>query len=85
MAPRRRTSEDNQGFGLGVVQLDSPSLGKIWFYQGTTLGYRVIHVYVPTTGVVLAIGVNSQPSDSENHVNQLTETIFTTLHEFGAG
>jgi hypothetical protein len=34
---------------------------------------------------VIAIEVNSQPSDSENHVNGLNEEIFTTLHEFGAG
>jgi D-alanyl-D-alanine carboxypeptidase len=65
--------------------MDNPTVGKIWFYQGETLGYRMLHVFEPASDLVLAVGVNSQPSDSENQLSQLTDEILTTLHRFGVG
>jgi D-alanyl-D-alanine carboxypeptidase len=79
------TPKDPEGFGLGVIQMDNPTAGKVWFYQGTTLGYRMLHIFVPASGLVLAIGVNSQPSDSENGLGKLTDAILNTLHKFGVG
>ena len=40
----RVSSADPRGFGLGVVQAINPTIGTFWFYQGETLGYRMIHV-----------------------------------------
>ena len=36
------TAEDNRGFGLGVVQGYDSGLGRYWFYEGQTLGYRAV-------------------------------------------
>lgn len=36
---------DPLGFGLGVGQLTDEQMGKLWYYQGETLGYRVVYAY----------------------------------------
>jgi D-alanyl-D-alanine carboxypeptidase len=58
--PIAQTSlEDQAGFGLGVEQSTGPILGTIWSYEGGTLGFRTYHIYLPTSGVILAMGLNS--------------------------
>jgi D-alanyl-D-alanine carboxypeptidase len=44
----RATAGDPRGFGLGVAQLYMPGLGRFWFYEGETLGYRMAHAYFPS-------------------------------------
>jgi D-alanyl-D-alanine carboxypeptidase len=77
------TAQDPSGFGLGVAQLDKPPLGRVWFYEGTTLGYRVVHVYFPQQRVVFAFGLNSQPRDPENRVGDLIIAVSQTLKKDG--
>jgi D-alanyl-D-alanine carboxypeptidase len=75
------SSSDPQGFGLGVGQASRPKLGRYWYYQGETLGYRTVYVWFPKSDVVLAVGVNSQPTD--NHIGDLLEGLWTALHRYG--
>jgi D-alanyl-D-alanine carboxypeptidase len=49
----------------------------VWFYEGETLGYRVLHVYFPVQDAVLVIGLNSQPTDDQ--IGQLLTTVYQTL------
>ena len=37
------SSADPRGFGLGLAQQFNPELGRFWFYEWETLGYRVAH------------------------------------------
>ncbi len=53
---------DPRGFGLGVVQIVRPDIGTCWFYQGETLGYRMIHLWLPMSNSVIALGINGRPS-----------------------
>ena len=47
-SPSRSTSAtDPQGFGLGIAQLTDPQIGTFWFYEGETLAFRAVHVYLP--------------------------------------
>lgn len=78
------TSErDPRGFGLGLAKMYMPGLGKFWFYEGMTLGYRMVHAYFPQENVVLAIGLNSQPPDGKNASGQLVQTVTKTLKANG--
>jgi D-alanyl-D-alanine carboxypeptidase len=72
---------DPRGFGLGVVQADAPELGKLWFYQGGTFGYRVLYIYVQRSGAIVTIGLNSNPA--KDGINSLFKTIYATLHQAG--
>lgn len=73
------TPGDPRGFGLGVVRALMPSIGKFWFYEGETLGYRVAYAWFPETQTIIVIGLNSQPDAKEDHIGKLIETIRTTL------
>jgi D-alanyl-D-alanine carboxypeptidase len=82
--PIAKTSPaDPRGFGLGVAQMTVPETGTIWFYEGESLGYRMVHFYLPRQDAVVAFGLNSRPIGSEDHVNRLAVSIYTTLHAAG--
>jgi D-alanyl-D-alanine carboxypeptidase len=74
---------DARGFGLGVGRDMLPSMGKFWFYEGETLGYRMIYVWYPKSDVIVAVGMNSQPNATDNHGQQLLQAIYQTLHRAG--
>ncbi len=72
---------DTRAFGLGVAQATSPKFGKIWFYEGETLGYRVLYMYVLKSGAIVTIGLNSAPS--KDHIGELFEAVYATLQRAG--
>jgi D-alanyl-D-alanine carboxypeptidase len=77
------TIADPKGFGLGVGQITQPAIGTIWFYEGETLGYRVIYGYFPRRDVVIAVGLNSQPDAKDDHIGELLKSLYATLHAAG--
>ena len=80
--PIARTSlEDRLGFGLGVEQGTGPGLGTIWRYEGGTLGFRTFHIYLPKSGVILAMGLNSQSSNDS--IGLLAARAYETLIAHG--
>jgi D-alanyl-D-alanine carboxypeptidase len=82
--PIRATSQSHPGgFGLGVAQVTKPGTGTVWFYEGITLGYRMLHVYFPKQDVVIAFGLNSQPDHKQDQAGNLVLAIYKTLHAAG--
>ncbi len=73
------SANDPRGFGLGVSRMYKPGLGAFWFYEGITLGYRMVHAYFPKQDLVIAVGLNSQPVPQQDHVGELLEAIVKTL------
>jgi len=76
------TPSDPVGFGLGVGQTTSPA-GNAWFYEGQTLGFRVLHVYYPRTGTDVVAAVNSATLEDNDHLNQLAASVYQTLQRAG--
>jgi D-alanyl-D-alanine carboxypeptidase len=66
-------------FGLGVGGGYRPALGMYWYYQGMTLGYRVLYAYFPSNGLVIVVGLNSQPDDKQNQNGPLLEKIYRIM------
>jgi D-alanyl-D-alanine carboxypeptidase len=80
--PIERTSPaDPRGFGLGVAQLTAEGLGTFWFYEGATLGFRTLHVHLPDSGVIIAIGLNSAVADDQ--IGSLALAVHDTLVALG--
>ncbi|HEY6326367.1 MAG TPA: serine hydrolase domain-containing protein [Candidatus Cybelea sp.] len=80
---RKTTLQDPGAFGLGVAQITKPGIGTVWFYEGMTLGYRMLHLYFPRQDAVIAFGINSQPDSKQNQSGQLAAAIYKTLHAAG--
>jgi D-alanyl-D-alanine carboxypeptidase len=77
------SKENPSAFGLGVGAGFRPALGAYWYYQGMTLGYRVLYAYFPKNGAVIVVGLNSQPDDKQNHNGALLEEVYSVLHKAG--
>lgn len=77
------TAREGHGFGLGVGNLYIPSMGRFFFYEGMTLGYRMLYLYDPKSRVVFAVGLNSQPLPSQNRSGQLMQAIYARLKAAG--
>jgi D-alanyl-D-alanine carboxypeptidase len=76
------TPDDPMGFGLGIAQITAPGIGTAWFYEGETLGFRTLHLFMPETGLIMAMGLNSQPVD--DHIGDLVQSVYATLVAQGA-
>ncbi len=74
---------DAHGFGLGVAQIDASNknkdLGKVWFYEGETLGFRAIYWYKECNGVILSATFNSATNSENDHIDKLLEPIYHLL------
>ena len=78
------TKDDPEGFGLGVVQ----SYGKgdvttpFWFYEGQTLGFRALYMYIPASNIIIACAFNSSPDGQNDHAHELLMRVY---QKCGAG
>jgi D-alanyl-D-alanine carboxypeptidase len=82
--PIARPSKEHPGaFGLGVGAGYRPALGAYWYYQGMTLGYRVLYAYFPQSGAVIVVGLNSQPDEKQNQNGALLEEVYGVLRKAG--
>ena len=77
------TPADPVGYGLGVYQGIFPSIGTVWFYEGVTYGYRVLHLYVPRSGVIIALAANSDPGNDDD-LGTLATSVYQALQKAGA-
>lgn len=73
------SASEPRGFGLGVAQLTKAPLGRIWYYEGETFGYRVLHAWLPQSDTVVSIGLNSQPNAKEDHIGDLMALVVSAL------
>jgi D-alanyl-D-alanine carboxypeptidase len=78
------SSENPQGFALGLFEITDPPRGVFWGYQGSTIGYRAAYAYFPTSGLIICVFTNSQAPTAVSTVNTvLFNTLYDTLHSFG--
>lgn len=70
------TAEDPRGFSLGLVRVFRPELGKLWFYEGETLGYRAAFLFSPEDDILVAAATNSQPSGEQDKLVPMLAKLF---------
>lgn len=75
--PMKHTSlRDPEGFGLGVVEKFAPDIGRFWFYEGETLGYRSLYMYVPCNKVIITAQFNSATNGENDHTGALMKALY---------
>ncbi|WP_410672288.1 serine hydrolase domain-containing protein [Amycolatopsis sp. cmx-4-68] len=75
---RTVTPQDPVGFGLGVARrVDSGTGRAVWAYRGETFGFQVLHTYVPETGLIITLAVNS--TADQDTLTGLADTVHRTL------
>lgn len=77
------TAADPAGFGLGVAQRFNAKLGRFWFYQGETLGFRAAHLYFPESDLVVSLFANSRPLEAKSKLQSLFSKLYATIASAG--
>jgi D-alanyl-D-alanine carboxypeptidase len=72
---------DPSGYALGVAQVTAEELGTFWTYTGGTWGFRTLHLYLPESGLIIAIGLNGRTVDDQ--MTALALSVLDTLVEHG--
>lgn len=75
----RTTLDDPTGYGLGVGQATTAQTGTVWTYEGQTLGFRAVHIYDPTTGLIVVVAVNSAVGGDQDDVSDLAIQVLQTV------
>lgn len=58
------TEEDPSGFGLGVgYSYDKKTKERFWFYEGSTLGFRVMYLWQPCNDITTVVAINSKAAE----------------------
>ena len=78
----RTTPASPAGFGLGIQQMTSAQTGPIWDYEGQTFGNRVVHLYLPRSGMIIALALNSATDNDD--IGDLATAVYQTLQNAGA-
>jgi D-alanyl-D-alanine carboxypeptidase len=79
----RTTVADPLGYGLGVAQGIFPGpTGNFWYYEGQAFGARVLQMYFPHSGTIVALAVNS--STDNDHLSDLAGSVYETLQKSSA-
>ncbi len=73
---KQTTANDPGGFALGVAQLYDPNVGNFWFYEGKTLGFRAVYMYVPCNGVIIVANLNSAVFSGVDRVGELMQQLY---------
>jgi D-alanyl-D-alanine carboxypeptidase len=79
----RTTPADPFGYGLGVQQQTSPQTGIFWDYEGQAFGARVMHLYFPRPGIIIAVAANSSTITNDD-LSDLAGSVYQTLQRAGA-
>jgi D-alanyl-D-alanine carboxypeptidase len=78
------SSNDPEGFALGVTQRYRKEIGTFWFYEGETLGYRALYMYVPANGIIISAIFNSAVNHDNDHAGELMQNIYNIAKQNSA-
>jgi D-alanyl-D-alanine carboxypeptidase len=79
------TTATSLAYGLGVIQETAPPFGTVWVDEGSTLGDRVLHLYFPRSGLIIALAANSQPVSDQDDLFTLAGSVYQALQKAGLG
>ncbi len=78
--PVAQTNKDTpKAFGLGISQGYSEQMGRYWFYEGKTLGYRAIYMCKPEEKLIIVALFNSATNEENDHVGELMQKLYQQI------
>ncbi|MCC5791705.1 MAG: beta-lactamase family protein [Legionellaceae bacterium] len=75
-AIKQTDAEHPRGFALGIIQSYDPEIGRFWFYEGETLGFRSFYMYVPCNQVIISALFNSATNAENDHGGELILALY---------
>ena len=73
------STENPEGYALGIAQALLEPFGGVWFYQGMTLGYRTLYAWFEGENLLITVQTNSQPDDDKNELRDAVTGIYAAV------
>jgi D-alanyl-D-alanine carboxypeptidase len=70
------SADDPGGFALGLARKILGLLGAQWFYEGESLGYRTLYVWIAAEDLMITVQTNSQPPDGTDNLHEAVSTLY---------
>ncbi|MEZ5890425.1 MAG: serine hydrolase [Xanthobacteraceae bacterium] len=70
------SADDPSAFALGLAYKILGPLGAQWFYEGESLGYRTIYVWVADQDLMITVQTNSQPPDGTDKIGDAINALY---------
>ena len=75
------SADDPAGFGLGIGCKIFGSLGAQWFYQGESLGYRTLYLWIADQDLMITVQTNSQPPEGTDKLGEAVNTLYEIVRK----
>ena len=73
------SADDPSAFALGLGYKILGPLGAQWFYEGESLGYRMIYVWVADQDLMITMQTNSQPLDGTDKIGDAISALYENV------
>ncbi len=70
------SKDDPGGFALGLGYEILGPLGAQWFYEGESLGYRTVYVWVADQDLMITVQTNTQPPDGTDKIGDAMNALY---------
>jgi D-alanyl-D-alanine carboxypeptidase len=70
------SADDPRGFSLGLANGILGPLAAQWFYQGETLGYRTLYVWIADEDLMITVQTNSQPPGGTDELHEAVSALY---------
>jgi D-alanyl-D-alanine carboxypeptidase len=72
----RVSTDDPEGFALGLARRILGPLGAQWFYEGESLGYRTIYVWIADQDLTITVQTNTQPPEGTDKLGDAINALY---------
>ena len=73
------SADDPEGFALGLARKILGPLGPAWFYEGESLGYRTIYVWIADQDLMITVQTNSHPPEGTDKLGDAINTLYEVV------
>jgi len=77
----RVSADDPGGFALGLARKILGPVGAQWFYEGESLGYRTIYVWIADQDLMITLQTNSQPPEGTDKLGEAVSTLYEIVRK----
>ena len=75
------SADDPGGFALGLGYKKLGALGAQWFYEGESLGYRTLYVWIADKDLMITVQTNSAPPEGTDKLGDAISALYDTIKE----
>jgi len=77
------SANDPGGFALGLARKILGPLGAQWFYEGESLGYRTIYVWIADQDLMITVQTNTQPPEGADKLGDAVNALYEIVKKPG--